>query len=78
MSVCCAYPVNHSLDFMSKSQALGPDSVANCSSVWIMLLDSKKYGNLRCLINSDIERSSWQHNSNYESFDSSNVHAKCV
>lgn len=41
-----------------------------------MLLDSKKYGNLRCLINSDIERSSWQHNSNYESFDSSNVHAK--
>lgn len=41
-----------------------------------MLLDSKKYGNLRCLINSDIERSSWQHNSNYESFDSSNVHPK--
>lgn len=23
MSVCCAYPVNHSLDFKSKSQALG-------------------------------------------------------
>jgi len=60
MPVGCAYPVNHSLHFFPKSQSLGGKLTAMLlivQSIRIMLHDS-----------SDIERSSWHQNSEYDSF----------